>query len=217
MNFLSSVCIFMALRGTLSTSLFLIKSRETPSSRVFTLLETQRHRVVTDWGCRILCAPTRQEILHLYWVIERSEWFHFRKSRSHLGGKMDIPCYLVLSHISLLVLFSVLSWDGKTLLLNEPPENISPANTGAALSRFCAHMTNCICQYVQWKQSRFHCSYNDILIDWCYLLAGFHSFSFISIDFSTTPPTNSPCSHGVKSQRGKHCLISVNDAAVHGW
>lgn len=33
---------------------------------------------------------------------------------------------------------------------------------------------------------QLHYFYNDILIDWCHLLSGFHSlFSFISIDFST--------------------------------
>lgn len=167
---------------------------------------------MTDWSWRILHAPTQQEIIHLCWEIERSHWFHFNKSRSHLGGKMDIPCCLVLSHIFLLVSFRMLRWEeafGKTLLLNEPPENISPANTSAALSRFCPHMTDCICQYVQWKQSQFHCFCNDILIDWCYLLACFHSsFSYIGIDFST-PMANSLSSHGVKGQRGKNYVLSL--------
>lgn len=62
---------------------------------------------------------------------------------------------------------------------------------------------------MQWKQSQFHCFYNDILIDWCYLLAGLHSsFSFISIDFST-PLADSLSSNRERGQRVNHYVLSV--------
>lgn len=167
---------------------------------------------MTDWSCRILCAPAQQEIIHLCWEIEWSHWFHFNKRRSHLSGENEyslLPGALTYFPPRLIQCAPMRGSLWKTLLLNEPPENISPANTSTALSRFCPHMTDCICQYVQWTQSQFHYFYNDILIDWCYLLARFHSsFSFISIDFST-PLADSLSSHGVKGQRGKHYVLSV--------
>ena len=156
-GFLSRASVFMALGETLSTSPLLIKGRTIQSRLLFFFyhVSDRKHRAMTDWSRRKPPCSTQQEVTHFRWVIERSSWFHFSKSRSHLDEEMNIPCCLVLSHILLLVSYSVARWDGafrKTLFLNEPPENISPANTSADLSRFCPHMTSCICQYVQWKQ-----------------------------------------------------------------
>lgn len=79
----------------------------------------------------------QQETIHLCLQIERSHWFYFREGRSHLGWKMDIPCCLALSHAFLLVSFAVIHRE-KTLLLNEPPENSSPANSKCCSITFLA-------------------------------------------------------------------------------
>lgn len=211
-RFLSSVCILLALGGNVPTSLLLIKHSETQSRVLFFLffyhVRARKHRVVTDWGCRILRARTQQETIHLCLQIERSHWFHFSEGRSYLGWKMDIPCCLALSRAFLLVSLAMMHRE-KHCHWTSHQRTVPQLIAGAALSRFWPHMAACICQHVQWKQSHFHCSYNDILIDRCYLLAGFHSSFSLSALISPPPwlTPSAPVSSRVKEK--KHHVLSV--------
>lgn len=93
-----------------------------------------------------------KKTIHLCLQIEWSHWFHFREGRSHLGGKMDIPCCLALAHAFLLISSAVTRRQNHCHWTRHQ-RTVPQLTASAAPTRFWPHMAACICQHVQRKRS----------------------------------------------------------------
>lgn len=143
--------------------------------------------------------PPQQEIIHLCWEIERSNWFHFKKGDHIWVGQWIFPvawCSRLFFSSTRSVCLTERASLEKHCYWMSHWRTLSQLIPALLYHVFCPHMTSFICQYVQWKAHNISLSES----------IRFHSpFSFISI---VLPPDWLPSSHGVIGQRGKQYSIS---------
>lgn len=202
-SLLSSLQIFTASRGILSTFLFL-ESRLRISEWSLVSIELEGENT-EKWQTEAVHSSVLQHCEESSVYVEKlSDHTDFISTKAdHIWvGKVIFPAAWRSHLFSLLVSLGVC--ERKTLCLNEPQENVPPANTAAAaLSRFCHNQLHLsICAMGAVPVSLFLQRHFDRLV--LFVCRGFTHHFLLSVLIFLSPRVNSHSSEESKVKVGSH-------------